>query len=69
MAAIFSGSVTTTHSHCWPFEPVGAWSATSRHSVMVSSSIGLSKSMRLRTARVVVRTSSAERFSFGIRPP
>src|SRR3954453_8283905 len=63
-ACFFAGSVTITH--CQPCEllPVGACSAICRHSSMTDRSTGVSKSRRLRTARVVVRTWSAERLSF-----
>src|SRR4051794_29026970 len=63
-ACFLSGSVT--NNHCQPCEllPVGAWIASSRHSSTTERSTGLSKSSRLRTARVVDRTSSAERFNF-----
>src|SRR6478736_8456973 len=63
-ACFFAGSVTITH--CQPCEllPVGACSAISRHSSITDRSTGLSKSRRVRTARVVVRTSSADRLSF-----
>src|SRR5260370_7598116 len=44
-------------THCQPWEllPVGAWTATSRHSSKISRETGRSKSRRFRTARVVVR--------------
>ena len=42
---------------------MGACRASCRHSSMTSRSTGLSKSRRLRTARVVDSTSSAERFN------
>src|SRR3954453_20339027 len=63
-ACFFSGSVTNTH--CQPCEllPVGAWMAISRHSSITDRSIGVSKSRRLRTARVGGRTAAADRLSF-----
>ena len=60
-AASCRGSSTTTHAHPWLFEPVGACIAISRHSSRTSRSTGRSKSRRLRTDRVVMRTSSADR--------
>src|SRR6478735_924378 len=63
-ACFLSGSVTNTHCQPWELLPVGAWVAISRHSSITDRSTGLSKSRRLRTARVVVRTSSADRLSF-----
>ena len=54
----------TTQCQPWRLEPVGACRAISRASSTVARSTGLSKSRRLRTLRVVVRTSSADRFSF-----
>src|SRR5438270_6311665 len=53
-----SASVTTTQRHpCW-LPPVGACSARLRHSSITSGGTGLSRSRRLRTARVVVSSSS-----------
>ena len=63
-ACFFAGSSTITQCQPWRFEPVGACRAISRHSSTVARSTGRSKSRRLRTERVVVRTSSADRFSF-----
>src|SRR6478735_4925905 len=63
-ACFLSGSVTNTHCQPWELLPVGAWVAISRHSSITDRSTGVSKSSRLRTARVVVRTSSADRLSF-----
>src|SRR6478735_12271433 len=60
-AFFFSGSSTNTHCQPWELEPVGACSARSRHSISTSRGTGFSRSSRLRTERVVVRTSSAER--------
>ena len=57
-ACFSSGSVTTTKCHDWRFEAVGACSAISRHSSSSAGSTGRSKSRRLRTERVVVRSSS-----------
>src|SRR5208337_2435835 len=56
-------SASSTNTHCQPceLEPVGAWSARSRHSMSTSRPTGLPKSRRLRTERVVVRTSSTDR--------
>src|ERR1700730_2352092 len=55
MARFFSGSVTIIHCQPWELLPVGAWMATSKHSMISSRETGLSKSSRFRTARVVVR--------------
>src|SRR5205807_9829563 len=56
----FPPSVTTTHRQpCW-LPPVGAWVARSRHSSITSAGTGLSRSSRLRTARVVVSSSSTD---------
>src|SRR5438270_13875736 len=53
-----SASVTTTQRHpCW-LPPVGACSARLRHSSITSGGTGLSRSSLLRTARVVVSSSS-----------
>src|ERR1700758_2846034 len=56
-------SASSTNTHCQPceLEPVGACSASSRHSISTSRETGLSKSRRLRAERVVVRTSSTDR--------
>src|SRR4051812_5196745 len=60
-AARLSLSVTTYQCQpCW-FDPVGACVAMSMHSRTSSRGTGLSKSSRLRTARVVVSSSSAVR--------
>src|ERR1700741_2609857 len=58
----FFFSASSTNPHCQPceLEPVGACSANSRHSINTSRGTGLSKSRRLRTERVVVRTSSTD---------
>src|SRR5947209_5523122 len=61
-AFFFSASSTNTHCQPWEFEPVGACSARLRHSISTSWPTGLSKSSRFRTERVVVRTSSTDRF-------
>src|ERR1700739_3795067 len=57
-------SASSTNTHCQPcwLDPVGAWIASSRHSSRTSRGTGFSKSRRFRTERVVVRTSSADRF-------
>src|SRR5581483_6084851 len=61
-----SGSVTTTQRQpCW-LPPVGACSASSRHSSITSAGTGLSRSRRLRTARVVVSSSSTVLRSIGL---
>src|ERR1700721_715019 len=62
-ALAFFLSASSMNSHCQPceLEPVGACSARSRHSFSTSRLTGLSKSRRLRTERVVVRTSSKDR--------
>src|SRR6516165_6303130 len=62
IAFFLSGSSTNTHCQPCELEPVGACSANSRHSISTSWDTGLSKSRRLRTDRVVVRTSSIDRF-------
>src|SRR6185312_6569842 len=62
-AFFFSASSTNTHCQPWVLDPVGACSANSRHSISTSRGTGFSKSSLLRTERVVVRTSSAERLS------
>src|SRR6516165_7575152 len=61
MAFFFSASSTNTHCQPCELEPVGACSARLRHSISTSWLTGLSKSRRLRTERVVVRTSSTDR--------
>ena len=61
IAFFFSASSTNTHCQPCELEPVGACSASSRHSISTSRPTGLSKSRRLRTERVVVRTSSTDR--------
>src|SRR5579884_179509 len=58
MARLRSGSATNTNRQPWWLEPVGAWSAISRHSSSSSRGTGRLRSRRRRTARVVVRTSS-----------
>src|SRR5215471_3982919 len=58
MARFRSASSTKTNCHSWRLDPVGAWTATWRHSSSSSRGTGRSKSSRLRTARVVVRISS-----------
>src|SRR5579863_6607878 len=63
MARFFSASVTTTKCQFWLLEPVGACTASSRHSRISSGSTGREKSRRLRTARVVESSSSGVRFS------
>src|SRR5688572_4067269 len=67
MASFFARSSTTTQCQFCRFDPVGACSAISRHSSTTERSTGLSKSRRLRTDRVVVSSSSADRFSFMVR--
>src|ERR1700704_3938619 len=62
IAFLLSASSTNTHCQPWELEPVGACSANSRHSSSTSRGTGFSKSSRLRTERVVVKTSSKERF-------
>src|SRR6478672_5782644 len=62
----FSASVTTTQCQVWLLPPVGACVASSRHSRITAISTGREKSRRLRTERVVVRTSSTERLSWGM---
>src|SRR5271169_486309 len=61
IAFFFSASSTKTHCQPCELEPVGACSAKSRHSIRTSCDTGLSKLRRLRTERVVVRSSSTER--------
>src|SRR3954454_10028838 len=72
IAFFFAASSTNTHCQPWALEPVGACRASSRHSITSSRDTGFSKSRRLRTDRVVVRTSSTLRLRdiFGdyIRP-
>src|SRR5262245_15366077 len=58
----FSASATTTQCQVWLLPPVGACVASSRHSRITAISTGREKSSRLRTERVVVRTSSTVRF-------
>src|SRR5882757_9617312 len=58
MVARLSASVTTTKRQFCRFDPVGACSAISRHSLTTSSGTGRSGSSRLRTERVVVSSSS-----------
>src|SRR6476620_6522568 len=58
MPCFSAGSVTTTKCQDWRFDAVGACSAISRHSSIRAGSTGRSKSSRLRTERVVVRSSS-----------
>src|SRR5712692_6868125 len=53
-----AGSLTTTKCQPWALPPVGACSASSRHSRMRPSSTGRAKSRRWRTERVVLRSSS-----------
>ena len=63
-ASAFFLSASSTKTHCQPcaLEPVGAWTANSRHSSSTSRGTGFSRSSRLRTERVVVRTSSTDKF-------
>src|SRR5882757_11286275 len=56
-------SVTTRKCQRWRLRPVGAWVARSTHSSMRWRGTGLVRSSRVRTARVVDRTWSADRFS------
>src|SRR6202022_1864674 len=65
-AFLLSASSTNTHCQPWALEPVGACSASSRHSSSTSRGTGFSRSSRLRTERVVVRTSSTDRFRLGM---
>ena len=51
-------SVTTMKCQPWLLPPVGAWVATSMHSRSSSGSTGRLRSRRLRTDRVVERSSS-----------
>ena len=60
MPARSSGSVTTSQCQPCRLPPVGACSATSRHSFTSSSGTGRVRSRRLRTERVVVSSSSGE---------
>src|SRR6185437_16509748 len=62
IAFFFAASSTNTHCQPCELEPVGACSARSRHSISTSRGTGLSKSRRLRTERVVLKTSSTVRF-------
>src|SRR6478609_2353957 len=64
MTFFLAGSVTNIHCQACELEPVGAWRASSRHSSSTSRSTGRWRSSRLRTARVVESTSSAERLRF-----
>src|SRR5689334_22488632 len=57
-----ASSVTTRKCQRCRFRPVGAWVARSTHSSISLRGTGREKSRRLRTARVVGRTSSADRF-------
>src|SRR5438309_10810956 len=61
MAIFLSASETNTKCQPWRLEPVGAWRAIWRHSSSSSRGTGRSRSSRLRTARVVVRSSSGPR--------
>src|ERR1700692_469084 len=61
IAFFLSSSSTKTHCQPCELEPVGACSARSRHSVSTSRDTGLSRSRRLRTERVVERTSSTDK--------
>src|ERR1700761_3733390 len=65
----FFVSTSSTNTHCQPceLEPVGACSASSRHSISSSRGTGLSKSRGLRTERVVVSTSSTDRLRVMLR--
>ncbi len=54
-----------TNCQPWLFDPVGACSAISRHRSTTVRSTGRSKSSRLRTDLVVVRTSRADRSNAG----
>src|SRR5437879_3687878 len=58
MAVFLSASETNTKCQPWRLEPVGAWTAIWRHSSSSSRGTGRDRSSRLRTALVVVRTSS-----------
>src|SRR5882757_3856315 len=60
-AFFLSGSSTNTNCQPCEFDPVGACRASSRHSNRTSFGTGFSRSSRLRTERVVVRSSSTER--------
>src|ERR1700754_3635606 len=57
-SAMIFGSSITTHCQLLRFRPLGAWKAISTHSVIRLRGTGLVRSRRLRTDRVVVRTSS-----------
>ena len=59
-AARLSASVTTIQRQPCELPPVGAWIARRRHSSITSGSTGRSRSRRLRTERVVVRTWSTD---------
>src|ERR1700720_668890 len=63
MAARLSASVTTTQRQSCALLAVGACIASRTHSTMTSRSTGRVRSRRLRTARVVVRSSSTEEMS------
>src|SRR5579872_683331 len=66
IAFFFCASVTITKCQPCVFEPVGACTASSRHSRINSDSTGREKSSRLRTDRVVANNSSGERLSRGM---
>src|SRR5882757_9825169 len=66
MVARCSLSVTTTKCQCCRFDPLGACSAISRHSLTTSSGTGRSRSSRLRTERVVVSSSSRDNGSTAV---
>src|ERR1700704_1334159 len=65
MAARLSASVTTTQRQSCALLAVGACIASRTHSRMTSRSTGRVRSRRLRTDRVVVRSSSTEEMSKG----
>src|SRR5260370_12605438 len=67
MAFFLSGSVTTMKCQPCRLEPVGAWTATSMHSRISWRGTGRSKSIRLRTERVVVSTVLASTASIVAR--
>ena len=59
-------SVTTRKCQPWRFEPVGDWNAISMQRSTTFGSTGFARSSRLRTERVVVRSSSV--LAMSMRP-
>src|SRR6266550_2806846 len=55
----------TSQRHDCRSDPVGAWMATSMHSSMSAAGTSRSKSSRLRTVLVVVRSSSGSSANVG----